>query len=185
MIEALEQTQEKEATEVSCRDKLHVSELIKVQASQEWATVKTGLEASLAAALALNASLQSELDKAKSMHEESEKDLMGQIETMTTKNEEDAEWKTRHGELERENQELQQDNQDLQQELLEQQRVTDEMRREAAGFLEEMKALSAQSDSSFEREESLLHQTQVLEEQVTEWQNRYARSKAQNREVSI
>jgi hypothetical protein len=143
------------------------------------------LEAKLAEALALNTSLQSEIDKAKSMHDDTERDLRGQLDSMASRNSQDDELKDQLDSLQQENQELQQDNQELQQELLEQQRVTDEVRREAAGFLQEMKALSVQSDESYEREEKLMRQVRMLEDQVVEWKDRFARSKAQTRAASL
>ena len=117
----------------------------------------------------------------KDLHTDKEQDLRAQLDLVTTKNNDGGEWRSRHDDLERENQELQQDNQELQQELLEQQRVTDEVRREAAGFLEEMKTISDSSDKSWEREEGLVGQVRRLEEEVKEWKGRYSRTKTQLR----
>lgn len=85
-----------------------------------------------------------------------------------------GEWESRCKSLERENQALKA-------ELREQQRVTNEVREEASGFLKEMKSISDQSSQSWEREEQLLHQVHKLEEGVKEWKSRYTRTKTQLR----
>ena len=129
-----------------------------------------------------------EIDKARELHSEKDlniENLRGQLDTMAMKNDDDEKIRSRHAAIEQESQDLQQDNQELQQELLEQQRVTDEVRREAAGFLQEMKALSRQSQESFEREEYLFQQVQILEDEVAQWKDRYARSKAQKRAADL
>lgn len=113
------------------------------------------------------------------------KNLRGQLDTIASKKMEDDQMIAKYAAIERESQELLQDNQELQQELLEQQRVTDEVRREAASFLQEMKLLSTQTHESFQREEELVQQVHILEDQIAQWKDRFARSKAQTRAADI
>lgn len=86
------------------------------------------------------------------------------------------EWKMRFEDLDRAHQALQA-------ELKQQQNVTNEVKHDAAAFLDEMRALSAQSSRSCEREENLIYQVHKLEDQVNEWKNRYARTKTQLRNL--
>ena len=69
--------------------------------------------------------------------------------------------------------------QSLQTELQEQQQVTEEVRREAAGFLKEMRALSDQNQSRWGHEEQLTTEVHKLEDQVKQWKTRYEKAKAQ------
>lgn len=71
----------------------------------------------------------------------------------------------------------------LQGELQEQQQVTEEVRREAAGFLMEMRALSEQSHSRWEHEERLSGEVHRLEEEIKQWKSRYAKAKSQLRHL--
>lgn len=71
----------------------------------------------------------------------------------------------------------------LQTELKQQQNVTNEVKQKAVTFLDEMRALSAQSNRTYEREENLVYQVHKLEDQIKEWKNRYARTKAQLRNL--
>ncbi len=73
--------------------------------------------------------------------------------------------------------------QKLQTELREQQQLTAEVRREAAGFLMEMRELSEQSHSRLEHEEQLSHQVHKLEEEIQFWRERHAKAKAQLRHL--
>lgn len=86
------------------------------------------------------------------------------------------EWKMRFENLDR-------THQALQAELKQQQNVTNEVKHDAAVFLDEMRALSAQSSRSCEREENLVYQVHKLEDQINEWKNRYARTKTQLRNL--
>lgn len=71
----------------------------------------------------------------------------------------------------------------LQTELEEQQQVTEEVRQEASTFLMEMRTLSEQSHSNWEREEQLSSNVHRLEEEVKEWKTRYAKAKTQLRHL--
>lgn len=88
----------------------------------------------------------------------------------------DHEWRTRFENLDRAHHVLQT-------ELKQQQNVTNEVKQEAASFLDEMKVLSVRSGQSYDREENLVTQVHRLEDQVTEWKNRYARTKTQLRNL--
>lgn len=83
-----------------------------------------------------------------------------------------GEWKTRYESLDKAHQ-------DLRTQLLRQEKVTSEVRQEATGFLNQMKVLSERSGQSLEREERLVHQVHLLEKELQQWKNRYARSKTQ------
>ena len=85
-----------------------------------------------------------------------------------------SEWKARHDNLEKVHQELRST-------VLRQDKVTTEVKHEAASFLNQMKALSERSNESQEREESLVRQVHKLEKEVQEWKSRYARKRTQTR----
>lgn len=73
--------------------------------------------------------------------------------------------------------------QTLQSELQDQQHVTEEVRREASTFLMEMRTLSEQSHSNWEREEHLSNEVHRLEDEVKQWKSRYAKAKTQLRHL--
>ncbi|RSL89105.1 hypothetical protein CEP52_015012 [Fusarium oligoseptatum] len=79
--------------------------------------------------------------------------------------------------------ELQRENEELRHELREQQLVTEEVRKEAQEFLQEMRILSQQSGSTYERQAELEKTIERLEQEVHEWRNRYARAKTQLRHM--
>lgn len=143
------------------------------QASQEWAGIRSNLEARLADAQKLNKNLQSEIERNKSDQTTTERQLRTEIDQMSKRGDSnDNEWKTRYEGLNKVHQ-------DLQGELRQQQTATKEVKQGAIGFLNEMKMLSERSNQSFEREESLVRQIHELDEQVNDWKSRYARAKAQ------
>ncbi|KAA6415371.1 MAG: Cell polarity [Lasallia pustulata] len=141
---------------------------------KEWADIRSALEGNVANALNLNSSLQSELERVRSQHAGTERNLRSQIAGLSRSAGGDDEWRNRYDNLEREHR-------TLQTELLEQQQVTNEVKEEASAFLNEMKVLSDRSDQTWEREEKLVHQVHRLEEEVKEWRSRYARTKTQLR----
>ena len=71
----------------------------------------------------------------------------------------------------------------LERELAEQKQTTEEVRRDAAQFLQEMRELSSQSVDALEKEERLLDQVSALEREIREWKARYAKLKSQNRSL--
>jgi chromosome segregation ATPase len=140
---------------------------------KEWSDLRLELESKLADAQNLNESLQSELERVRSSQANSERDLRAQIEEL-------RESGGPRG-MGNSNPELEQENEELRSELREQQRVTDEVRREAQEFLREMRMLSERTTSSYDREEQLTTMVTKLEEEVKDWRNRYARTKTQLR----
>lgn len=61
--------------------------------------------------------------------------------------------------------------------LAEQEEVTEQVRRDAAQFLQEMRALSDQSDMGGEREEQLQVQISDLRDEIQDWKDKYAKTK--------
>lgn len=148
---------------------------------KEWDDLRNQLESQLADAQNLNDTLQSELDRMRGSQANTERDLRAQIEELRKELQASASAGASRGmdanpELERENEELRSD-------LREQQRVTDEVRREAQEFLREMRMLSERSSQSYEKEEQLSNTVNKLEEEVKDWRNRYARTKTQLRSL--
>ena len=140
----------------------------------QWSKLQLNLEGKLADALNLNKGLQSELEKARAYNSENEKSLRSQIDQLANKNNGSSEWKLRYDDL-------QQDHQELQRELRDQQEVTEEVRRDASMFLNEMRTISERHDQKYEREERLVQQVNDLEKEIREWKSRYARTKTQLR----
>ena len=140
---------------------------------ENWASLQSDLEGKLAQARNLNNNLQSELDKARSNHADTERDLRSEMDRLTRQASGGGEWKNRYESLDKAHQ-------DLRTQLLRQEKVTTEVKQEATGFLNQMKALSERSSQSVEREESLVHRVQILEKELQEWKSRYARTKAQS-----
>lgn len=143
-------------------------------ARKEWADIRSALESNVANALNLNSSLQSELERVRSQHSATERDLRSQVDSLSKSASGDDEWRTRYENLEREHRALQA-------QLLEQQQVTNEVKEEASVFLSEMRILSDRNGQTWEREERLIQQIHRLEEEVKEWRSRYARTKTQLR----
>lgn len=86
----------------------------------------------------------------------------------------DGEWQMRHEDLDRSHQQLQGN-------LREQQKVTAEVKKEAATFLREMRTLSERSNEHAEREEKLVRQVHLLEDEIKDWRGRYTKVKSQLR----
>lgn len=142
---------------------------------ERWTNLQFNLEEKLTEVRSLNNDLQSELDNVKNNHANTERELQSQVDTLTAqasvgKNE----WKARHDNLDKVHQELRSA-------LLRQDKVTADVKQEAASFLNQMRALSERSNESQEREENLLRQVQKLEKEVQDWKSRYARKRTQAR----
>ncbi|KAF2263045.1 cell polarity protein-like protein [Lojkania enalia] len=140
----------------------------------EWDGLRYSLEGKVEKAENLNLSLRSEIDKLRTENSEVERTLRSQIADLELATRQqagqtgsDGEWRERCEELERE--------------LTEQQNIAEEVRRDAAQFLQEMRELSSRSDAASEREERLSNQVSSLEAELKEWKSRYARAKAQLR----
>ncbi|KAJ5846674.1 hypothetical protein N7534_010343 [Penicillium rubens] len=142
---------------------------------QEWDDLRHDLESKVSKAEDLNSSLQLELERVRNEHETMERDLRSQL-NGSSRGVDDAGLQARYVDLETQHQ-------NLQAELQQQKQVTDEVRREAAAFLMEMKTLSAESHSNWEREEQLSNEVHRLEADANEWKHRYAKVKAQLRHL--
>ncbi|KAI6783089.1 uncharacterized protein J7T54_000591 [Emericellopsis cladophorae] len=79
--------------------------------------------------------------------------------------------------------ELQEENRTLRESLLEQRQVTDEVRREAQAFMQEMRTLSQQSMSTYEKQLELEQTVAQLETEVVQWKGQYTRTKTQLRSM--
>ncbi|KAJ5130381.1 Spa2 homology (SHD) of GIT [Penicillium bovifimosum] len=142
---------------------------------QEWDELRQELESKVYKAEDLNSSLQLELERVRTEHETMEQDLRSQLND-ASRGVDDAGLQARYVDLENKHQ-------SLQAELEQQRQVTDEVRREASVFLTEMKALSAESHSNWEREERLSNEVNRLQAEANEWKHRYAKVKAQLRQL--
>ena len=127
---------------------------------KEWSDVRLDLENKVAEAESLNKSMKMELDRLRADHEQETRQL-------------------RKDSSARSDSQLQQENDQLRRSLQEQEQVTEEVRREAQEFLQEMRTLSKQSETTYEKQLELEKTNDQLEREVREWRNRYARSKAQ------
>ncbi|ODH45262.1 hypothetical protein ACO22_00258 [Paracoccidioides brasiliensis] len=165
---------------------------------EEWDKMKSHLEAKLLELQNLqhlNVSLQDQLEGERREYENREQDLRQQIQQALTAaaaarntdlemgreidrgrgRETDIDsgvWKSRAEDSERENQELKE-------ELQKQREVTEQVRKEASNFLQEMRALSDRTQERWEREERLTQDFHRMEEEVKLWKNRYAKTKTQ------
>lgn len=144
----------------------------------EWDDLRYSLEEKVEKAEDLNTSLRSEIDRLRNENDDSERDLrdlrdqVARLEANPPQKAYDSdndEWRQRCEELERE--------------LSEQQQVSEEVRRDAQMFLQEMRELSARSDAAVEKEERLAAQVSSLDAEVKEWKTRYARAKTQLRSL--
>ncbi|KAF3348645.1 hypothetical protein VD0002_g1410 [Verticillium dahliae] len=176
---------------------------------QEWTDLRTNLEKQLADAQGLNDSLRQELDRAqgdqdrarndydrlrkehdriqddmdriRDGHANEIRDLRDQLEEMRQKSMNVNVMQASTSSNGPSDPELIQENQQLRQALEEQQQVTDEARREAREFLREMKMLSQQSGTTWEKQGEMEKTIEGLEQEVRDWRNRYARTKTQLR----
>lgn len=81
-----------------------------------------------------------------------------------------------------ENESLKEQYGQLQSELEQQQIVTDQVRREASAFLEEMRTL-AESEGSWASSEKHAREIETLKREVSEWKARYSKAKSQVRNL--
>jgi hypothetical protein len=142
---------------------------------QEWDDLRHDLESKVSKAEDLNSSLQLELERVRMEHDTMERDLRSQLDD-SSRSVEDPGLQARYADLENQHQKLQA-------ELEQQKQVTDEVRREASAFLVEMKTLTAESHTNWEREEHLSNEVHRLEADANEWKHRYAKVKAQLRHL--
>lgn len=137
--------------------------------------MRLDLESKVSKAEDLNNSLQLELDRVRAEHDHVERDLRSQLDE-ASQGPGDSELAARYADLESKHE-------SLQIELQQQQHLTEEVRRETSEFLMEMKTLTAQSHSNWEREEQLSSDVHRLEAEVNEWKHRYAKAKSQVRSL--
>ena len=142
---------------------------------QEWDDLRHDLESKVSKAEDLNSSLQLELERVRTEHDTMERDLRSQLND-SSRSVDDAGLQARYSDLENQHQ-------NLQAELQQQKQVTEEVRREASAFLMEMKTLTAESHTNWEREEYLSNEVHRLEADANEWKHRYAKVKAQLRHL--
>lgn len=167
---------------------------------KEWDDIRADLETRLTEAQNLSDSLQQELDRLRADHDSEIRDLSNQLEDVRNEAEQDRQDAQQAREEAQEarqtqqssrsmgsdgspNAELEQENHDLRQALQEQQQVTEAVRREAQEFLREMKLLSQQSGSNWDKQNQLEQTVEQLEAEVRDWRNRYARTKTQLRNM--
>lgn len=143
---------------------------------RQWEDLKQELQDKISKAEDLNSSLQLELDKVRTEQEDMERELRSQIDEVSRQSAGDPELQAKFDDLESRHKRLQA-------ELQEQEQVTEEVRRQASDFLAEMKTLSEQSHSNFEREEWLSAEVRRLEDEVKQWKSRYAKAKTQLRHL--
>ncbi|KAI9802253.1 MAG: hypothetical protein M1825_002974 [Sarcosagium campestre] len=144
---------------------------------EKWSDLRSSLEHKVAEAVNLNDNLQSELERVRAESANMERDMRNQLDNAHKgANNSGNEWKERYLALERDHKELKID-------LREQQQVTEEVRKDAATWLAEMKILTDRSDEAWEREEQRAHEVERLEEELKEWKSRYARTKTQVRSL--
>ncbi|KAF2840939.1 hypothetical protein M501DRAFT_929926 [Patellaria atrata CBS 101060] len=169
--------------ETSLRDKDEEMELIQNTGKDRdnvynkerdnWSDLQYSLEQKVEEAQRLNTSLQSELERMRIEKESSERDLRMQLDEARqesargNRSNDDGEWRERYENLEKE--------------LEEQQQITEDVRRDASQFLQEMRSLSEQSHAAVEKEERLGQQVTQLENEIRDWKSRYARIKTQLR----
>ncbi|KAI9704946.1 MAG: component of the polarisome [Candelina mexicana] len=142
---------------------------------EQWSAFKSDLANKLTKAEDLNNSLLSELERLRTEGSANERDLRLQLDQVSKAGSSgDSQWKGRHDSL-------QAQFESIKIELNEQQQVTEEVKRDAAESLQEMKVLSERSHQCWEREEKLVRQVSELEKEIQEWKGRYARTRTQLR----
>ena len=152
---------------------------------QEWTDARRDLENQLAESTSLVETLRQDMDRMRDDHAAEVRQLREQIEDLQQSLAENARngggGGGSGGSGGDEN--LMRENEDLRQQLREQQKVTMEVRGEAERFLSEMRMLSQQSGSTWEKHAELEKTIETLEGEVRDWRNRYARAKTQLRSM--
>ena len=147
-------------------------ELILAKENKEWEAVRHDLESKLTEAQNLNESMKQELERMREDHDDETRQLRDQIVAI----QQSADRSNADGELQEENRELREA-------LMEQRQVTDEVQREAQGFLQEMRSLSQQSTATYDKQLELEKSVEQLEGEAKHWQGLYARTKTQLRNM--
>ncbi|KAF4465737.1 SPA2 [Fusarium albosuccineum] len=150
---------------------------------QEWSDLRLNLENKLAEAQNLNDSMKQELQRVREDHEVETQRLTDEVAAAQEAAQQAEQQAPRSTGPATTDSELQRENEELRHSLQEQEHVTEEVRKEAAEFLREMRMLSEQSGSTYERQAELEKTIERLENEVHEWRNRYARIKTQLRHM--
>ncbi|KAK0384131.1 hypothetical protein NLU13_8220 [Sarocladium strictum] len=140
---------------------------------QEWSDMRLDLENKLAEAQNLNDSMKQELQRVREDHDIEVQQLRSQL---AEAQQAPAISGTRDEELRRENEELRE-------ELRHQQQIIEEVRGQAQDSLREMRILSQQSSSTYDKQVEMEKTIEQLEHEVREWKNRFARAKTQLRHM--
>jgi predicted nuclease with TOPRIM domain len=174
-INSLEETLQTKDTEVvKMQDSVKQRDGTSASERAQWDDLRESLEEKVDNAESLNSSLRADIDRLRTENADTERKLRAQIEHLEANPPQAAynvgeEWKERCEDLERE--------------LNEQQQITDEVRRDAQTFLQEMKELSSRGDAATEREEQFSRRVSSLELELKEWKQHYARAKTQLRNM--
>ncbi|KAL6876673.1 hypothetical protein J3F83DRAFT_414004 [Trichoderma novae-zelandiae] len=156
----------------SLRDQQQSGTSAKDEEKQEWAEARSDLEGKLTEAEKLSNSLKQELERVREEHENETRQLREQVRQSVSMMSSASV-----------NEDLQRENDELRHSLQQQQQVTEEARAEAREFLREMRQLSQQSGSTYEKQAELEKTIEQLEREVREWRNRYAKTKTQIRSL--
>ncbi|KAK4084463.1 uncharacterized protein Triagg1_943 [Trichoderma aggressivum f. europaeum] len=168
-ISSMEEEIKKKEEEMNTLRDNHQSQ---AAAKDEEEQARSDLEGKLTEAEKLSISLKQELERVREEHEQETKQLREQVRqsvgmmSSTSVNED-----------------LQRENDELRHSLQQQQQVTEEARAEAQEFLREMRQLSLQSGSTYEKQAALEKTIEQLENEVRDWRERYAKTKTQIRSL--
>lgn len=153
----------------------------------EWSSARADLGTRLAESQSAMDNLHAELEKAHQDRSQHETDLRAETErTISDMQLELDDMKRENEALRAETVEAQpavntEELNDLREQLTKQRQLTDEVRNNAAQFLQEMRLLSEQSELAMENEEQLRSQITSLEVENEEWKSRYTKAKTQLR----
>ena len=145
---------------------------------QEWEDTRSNMEKRINEAQAMNDDLRGEIDRLRAMQDAEVNKLRADLDDALQQQGRGMGAQDGAGDAE-----LQRENQELRAALQEQEHVTEDVRREAQQFLQEMKMLSEQHHPAWEKQAELEKRVETLEGEVREWRNRYARTKTQLRSL--
>ncbi|KAK4059399.1 hypothetical protein Trihar35433_10860 [Trichoderma harzianum] len=172
-ISSMEEEIKKKEEEMNSLRNNHQSQAAaKDEEKQELADARTDLEGKLTEAEKLSISLKQELERMREEHEQETKQLREQVRQSVSMMSSTSV-----------NEDLQRENDELRHSLQQQQQVTEEVRAEAQEFLREMRQLSQQSGSTYEKQAALEKTIEQLENEVRDWRERYAKTKTQIRSL--
>ncbi|KAL6829525.1 hypothetical protein J3E69DRAFT_240574 [Trichoderma sp. SZMC 28015] len=167
-----EEIKKKEEEMNNLRDNHQSQAAAKDEEKQELADARSDLEGKLTEAEKLSISLKQELERMREEHEQETKQLREQVRQSVSMMSSTSV-----------NEDLQRENDELRHSLQQQQQVTEEVRAEAQEFLREMRQLSQQSGSTYEKQAALEKTIEQLENEVRDWRERYAKTKTQIRSL--